>query len=209
MVRDGGAAGGSGAPRSTQGRFALTSCLAVVIGVLIAAVAYAVGCLVFLWKHHEVVGRLVLAARNVAIVLMALAVMVVLAMLIDRLLGRRWRWILVAFLAGLAAVCGAILYSSPTMFQVCRVVPDLDDASDIAAGLRLQLGQRLALPADVSAVELRYANAHAETIVLNDRCAQPLFGLNLPKLTSLHAGGDITIIFSEDWKVKKVYITDE
>lgn len=192
--------------RSGLKRFVSTFVFAVAIGILIPVGAYAIGCLVFLAKHPVVVGRFYLAMRNSAITVAALVLILLLVKLIHRHIGRLWFWIPVACLGGLAACGTAIIYfvASVELGSFASV----QEASSIADRLRLQTGRHLVVPKDISGLELRYRNANAERIVLNDHLAQPLFGINLPKLWwGEDAGGDVEITFAADSIVTGVKTT--
>lgn len=89
MMRERGASGAARLPRGRWGgRFALVSCLAAGIGVLVPAAAYAAACVLWVWRRPDVVGRIPLAARNAALALLALALMLILNQLCRALTER-------------------------------------------------------------------------------------------------------------------------
>ena len=183
------------------GRLFAAIILAWLLGALILVVAYAIGCLFYLAHVPYVVGWGFLAARNSALVVLALVLGYRLCRRLHRTLRSGWPWIFIAPLAALSAAAIAVVYSYPVHALMRQ------DAQDVADRLRLQRGKHLHIPFWVSGVVIQDPSGRMR-IILNDRLIQPLFGIDLIHMF-VHEGGEIGIELAADGTVKDVETTME
>lgn len=190
---------------SSSRHFFAAVLLAGLLGALILVVAYAAGCLAYVARVPYVVGRVSLAVRNSTIILLSLVLAYRLCRRLHRHLRSGWLWILALPLACLSATVILVLYTFP-VYAFAR--PSTAYLGDLVDRLRSQRGQRLHIPFEVSGVTIENPRGWVR-IILNDRLAQPLFGINLPHLYFFHEGGEVGIELAGDATVKEVWLTEE
>lgn len=153
-------------------RLLLSALLTALLGASLAILAYSLMCLAFVATQASLLGRAPLAARNVLIALISLALIVCVARSLNARITRRWLWVPVAILAALTALG---MVSSYLLFYTDPST--LLDTEMLAESLRSQKGRRLHLPNDFSGYVIRSRNY--EEIVLNDPWIGSIFGMHL------------------------------
>jgi hypothetical protein len=158
-----------------------------------AVLVYTLLCLVFVARQAALLERVPLAARNIAIALFVLIIVIRVSRALDARIVRRWLWLPVVAFAGLIALAILLYY----MFFYGLQAGGLSTET-LAQSLKLQKGQRLHLPSDFSGYIIR-SDSHVE-IIPNDQWVGPLFGLHLSQPEEVY------IEMSTDFVVKEVRV---
>jgi hypothetical protein len=167
--------------------------LGSLLGVLMAVLAYALLCLVFVAKQAALLGRVPLAVRNLAIALLVLIVAIRVSRGLAARIGRRWLWLPVLALASSITVFSVMYYMIFYGVQAGGL-----SAETLAQSLKSQKGQRLRLPSDFSGYVI--PTSSYEEIIPNDRWVGLLFGLHLSQPEEVY------VELTPDFVIKEVRV---